>query len=458
MTWFRRSAKQVRSALFGDGLARNSTYLMLGTVTASGFGFLFWMLSAHLFPSGVVGVATSLVSAASLIAYFSLLGLGTALTRFLPSESDPGRQVGAGILVVCFAALSISAGYMVAIRVSSPTLAGTVTTPWLAGAFCILTAAMGVTLLLDSVFVAMRSAQYSFLLTGALQGLGKLMLPQALLFAGAFGLFASATLPALLTSAAGLVLLKRRFGVSSRPRSPRVALRHLLVFSGGSYLASVLNLVPMLVLPLIILDQEGSSAAAYFFAAFQMAQLLNAIPFATGASLLAEASRPLADVGTLASHAIRRTLLILCPAIALTVLLGYQLLRMFGESYAAHGYSALVLLAVGAVAVALNSWASSLLRVTRQLRAAVLSNAAYVVVIVGLPFIWHRPGVTCYAVAWGVGNLVSGVWAFLAYRAPKSARPGLGRHRDNTRQPSSREGALGADRSFRILRQKEESS
>ena len=47
---------------------------MLTSVTSGGFGFIFWILAAKLYPKEDVGVATALISAMSLIVLLSRFG------------------------------------------------------------------------------------------------------------------------------------------------------------------------------------------------------------------------------------------------------------------------------------------------------------------------------------------------------------------------------------------------
>ena len=68
-------------ALKGDHLVQNSFFIMLSTATMGGLGFLFWVLNAHLFNPAQIGIATTLISAAALISYLSLLGFNSTFIR-----------------------------------------------------------------------------------------------------------------------------------------------------------------------------------------------------------------------------------------------------------------------------------------------------------------------------------------------------------------------------------------
>jgi branched-subunit amino acid transport protein len=89
-------------------------------------------------------------------------------------------------------------------------------------------------------------------------------------------------------------------------------------------------------------------------------------------------------------------------------------LTLFGSTYAADARACLIVLAVSAIAVAFNTWSSFLLKVTRQLPAMNLSNLVYAAVTVVLAALGAPHGLVWIGVAWGVGNLVSGLVAIAA--------------------------------------------
>ena len=57
-----------------DPLYRISFFIMLTSISNAGFGFIFWMLAAKLYPKEDVGIATALISAMSLPVLLSRLG------------------------------------------------------------------------------------------------------------------------------------------------------------------------------------------------------------------------------------------------------------------------------------------------------------------------------------------------------------------------------------------------
>ncbi len=181
----------------------------------------------------------------------------------------------------------------------------------------------------------------------------------------------------------------------------------LLRFSAASYLANSLNLLPTLVLPLIVLDRLGPSAAAYYFVAFQISTLLYSAAYAVEQAFLAEGGQV---AGQLSAPLLRRSLRVLMalclPACALIMLAAPGLLLAFGAAYRQHGTLPLIVLAAAAPALAMNNWLQALLRLLGRLRALMLSAAVQAIAICGLAWILAPHGTTAVAAAWPACGLI----------------------------------------------------
>jgi polysaccharide pyruvyl transferase WcaK-like protein/O-antigen/teichoic acid export membrane protein len=394
-----------------DELLKNSGYLMLMSATMAGFGFAFWLLCSHLYSPEAIGIATSLISAASLISYVSLLGLNNTFVRFLPSSADRNGQINTGLAMVFGAGLLFSAVYVTLLPVIAPGLSF-VSARWpLALCFVTLTALSAMNLATDSVFVAFREARYNLIVDGIFQSLVKLALPLALIGLGAFGIYLATGAGAAVAVVLSLLLMIRRFHYRPGLTFNVDFVRRIRTFSGATYTAHLLNLSPILVLPIIVLSKLGAAAAGFFFIAFQLASLINAVAFAVSQSLFAEGSQVGANLQRLAVRsAIVVTSLITPIAFGLAVT-GRFFLQFFGRQYARNAASTLTLLSLAAVPVAVNAWSSTLLKVTKQLRALVVVNVVYALIICGGAWVAAHKGLTWVGGAWLLGNSVSAVLA-----------------------------------------------
>ena len=418
-----------RIRMKSDHLLYNSFYLALTTAAMGVFGFLFWLLNARLFSATQIGEATLLISATSLISWLSLLGFNNTFIRFLPTATDTDGQINTGLLLCCGAAIVLGTGYVLLLPVIAPKLTFIRDSPWYAIGFVVLTACSAVNLLTDSVFIARREARYNFLVDGILQSGTKLSLPLLLVGLGTFGIFASAGIAAGLAVVASLILMKRALGYHPSWRLKLGTLRTAVGFGAASYVSNLLNLLPLLVLPVIVLDALGAAAAGYYFIAFQMANLLYAVSYAVTESLLAEGSHAHTDLRHLSRRSARVLLVLVPPGALLLAVSSHWLLLLFGGGYSRHAAVTLGVLGLSALAVAVNVWASAMLKVTRQLHAMVVANVVYAGVIIGTAALLAPHGLMWVALAWLFGNLAAGAVGCVALaagrRRPAWDRPAL---------------------------------
>ncbi|MBI1375923.1 MAG: oligosaccharide flippase family protein [Frankiales bacterium] len=403
-------------------LMRNSFYLMATTAVSAAAGFVFWVEAARLYSPTEVGEASALLSAVSLFTYFSLLGFNSTLIRFLPSSADPGRLVGTALVVVALAGALIAVVGGLVLPRAAPDLRHVLDTSWRAPLFVLLTAGASVNLLTDSVFVARRRTEYNLLVDGVLMGVVRVALPVLLVAVGAFGIFLSHTLAATVAAVASIWLIQRRLGIRIHRGLSRDLIRETYRYSGGTYLAGALNLVPQLVLPLVVLRAFGPVDAALYFVAFQIANLINAIGFAVGQSTFAEGSHDSAHLRQLALTSARAIASLMVPAILVVSLVSGPVLSLFGPTYADSGRPLLIVLSVSALGVAFNSWSGVLLKITAQLGWLTAANAAFCVVALGLALMADEHELLWVACAWGLANVVGGLVGLLGVLAGRRAR------------------------------------
>jgi O-antigen/teichoic acid export membrane protein len=283
--------------------------------------------------------------------------------------------------------------------------------PYMAVAFMVFCAMAAVNQLTDSVFISARIPQYNLLVDGLIQGLSRLMMPIFLVGLGVFGIVGAMGGSYAVAVIASLVLMAWRLGFRLDFRTRGTRLREQASFSIANYLAALLNLAPLLVIPLIALQKLGAASAGYYFIAFQIANLLNAASHSIGEALFSEASYDAARAGEL----LRRSGLIMVAAIVpgagIAAAGSGLLLRLFGSGYELGARPLLVVLSVGSLAVAFNTWATCALRVGRRLRPLVLCNVLFAAVTIGFALTFASRGLVWLGWAWGAGNLASGVLA-----------------------------------------------
>ncbi|WP_037601356.1 lipopolysaccharide biosynthesis protein [Streptacidiphilus rugosus] len=424
----RPEKRRGRHARPPDQVYRSSFFMLTSTVVSAGLAFLFWVVVARYYSVDQVGLATPLVSATSLLSYLSLFGLNSTLVRFPAPEPSRNAQITQSLALVAGTACAATALYLIGLPWYGHRLLFVRDHLLTAVAFVGFCALAAVNLLTDSVFVSARVPQYNVLVDGVLQGVAKLGLPVVLVGFGAAGIIGATGGGYLVAVAASLLLMRRKLGFRADFRTRGTRLREQLGFSVASYTSSLLNLAPQMAVPLVVLQQLGSSAAAYYFVAFQMASLLNSVSFSVAEATFAEVSSDESRFGELLRRSGRIIAAVQIPAVVAVALGSGLLLRLFGADYARGAGSLLTVLACGALAVALNTWASFALKLTRQMKHLILSNVVYVVVTLGLAVYWAPRGLVMIGWAWGIGNLASGLYAAFALlgRRPLPAVAGPG--------------------------------
>jgi len=351
--------------LLGDSLFRNSAYLLVGTIELAAGGFLFWQVVAHLFSTADVGRASALVSASTLIANLALLGMNNSLIRFLHVWPDRATTANTGLVVVTGAAALGAAGFVAFSRWFAPEL-GLLRHPADAALFVLFTAALGASMLNDSVFIALRRSGY-IVSRNTVVVLLRLALPFACLAFGAFGIFTAYQAALVLALPVYLVVLRRRFGMSTRLRASRDRLAAMWRYSAGNYLATAILMLPTLAMPVLVAQRAGPHEAAYYYIAAMLASALTFVPQATTRSFFAEATHDIDRLRASLRKVIRLTTLAQTAILIALVVAGRFALSLFGPEYAA-AYPVLVVLAIGGALTSVGFVGSTLLMLTGRLR------------------------------------------------------------------------------------------
>jgi O-antigen/teichoic acid export membrane protein len=400
----RRKATARLRMLRTDDMVRNSLYLILSTGLTAGFGFVFWVIMARLFSSTDVGLASSLVTATSVISFLSLLGLNSTLIGRLPTASNRNTLITASFVLVGGFGAVLAALYVAVTPMVAPRLALVEHSPALAIGFVLLTAAAGVNALTDSVFIGSRKAIFCAVTDGGVGGPAKIVIGLLLVGTGAFGLFSAATAAFAISSLVSLALIATLLKWRPSFRSAASVLRPLLRVSVSNYTANTLNLLPTLIVPLLVLDRLGATNAAYYYVAFQVGTLLYSAAYAVGQALLSEGSHVGVNRRALLRRSRMALIVLTVPTCLALIGIARWVMAIFGTEYSRLGTGCLEMLAVSAIPVAAYSWAVNVLRLLDRFGYVMLSSAAYALGICGLAWLLAPRGLTVMATAWPLGS------------------------------------------------------
>jgi len=387
-----------------DPLFKNSIFIMLTSVSGAGFGFIFWMLAAKLYPAENVGIATALISSMALLVLLSRFGLDFSIIRFFPTH-DKSRIFSTSVIITTSFAAIFGAIFIAGVDIFSPEL-HLLKSPQNVALFLIALAASSVTALTGFLFVAIRRAGFLFLQDIVVGSRILFLIPLVAL--GAVGIFGAVGISVVLALVAALVLLVR-VGVRVQAVIDRGFMNDAFHFSAGNYLTSLFMTAPNMILPIMVLNTLGAEVAAYYYIAFAIAALLFMIPNSISMSLFVEGSHG-ESLKMIAMKSLIVIFSLLVPAAALLYICGGWLLGMVGVDYAAGGLEVLRAMVVASLFVGVNYVYFAIKRVQKDVKGIVVLSGLVSGLVVGFGYVFIvMYGVVGVGYAWLVGNGVGSV-------------------------------------------------
>jgi O-antigen/teichoic acid export membrane protein len=407
--------------IFSDALYRGSFTLLVNTVIMSAFGFAFWTLAAHAYPASTLGVFSGLTSGVSLLATVAGLGLPITIMRHVADSKNPRAL----FLVTMIAIATVgTAVCLVTILSLGTDLPAALHLQQRGSMMLLVTTLVGFTAIsstIDSGLVAIRSS-HTVLIKNLIGSFAKVA---ALLLLASFrssGLLISYSIGLVLsTLISGTALGSQLEGGSAGLRSFHV-LRNHLSFTSGTYIATIMGMLPLTVVPLEVLVVRGATETARFAVAFLIAGFLNLIPSTVAQVLFAETSRKGVSLGRQLSKAIRGVYGLLIPALLITLAGAPLLLRLFGSQYSIAATGCLRVLALSTLFTGGTYLVDSLLIARDRTAAYVFMNAANAVLVLGWVGILLPRGLTAAAGGWALGQGMSLVLGLLTLTVGRSGK------------------------------------
>jgi O-antigen/teichoic acid export membrane protein len=395
----------------GESLVRNAAFLgtnvVIGTVT--GLGTL--TLLTRLYPVQAIGLSAAALSATGLITSISQLGLNYSLVRFLPKTPRRADMINSALTATLLVALVSGVVFLALPSTVKLYALGGLT---FVALFLFSTGMVTGSAQLQNVFVADRSAG-KIVRANIFNSVARLATPAAFLFAGVAGAYiAQGVVPPAVEFIVLAVMLARR-GHRFRPLLSVSATRELRRFSAGTYIASLIGGLPIIVLPLIILSRFGPSQSAYWYAAIAGASVLFSLPGSVSQALLAEAAHQPGERRALIRRSATLIVAVMMPVLATAYLAAPFGLALLGHHYEAQALATLRLLIIAAAMSSVNYITGTILYLAKKAFAIAAINTVDAIVVLGLAVTWAN-NTEDVARAWVVGEVVN-VALFLVFAA-----------------------------------------
>ncbi len=355
-----------------DSLVLNTYLLVLMRVLQTGFGFLFWIVAARAMPPDQVGLASGAVAASTLLAGIAHMGMTYGLVKYLPLSSDPNRLLNTSITIAglagVIAALVFLAGLgwwsseLLPLRSSLPNALN----------FVILVVTSTLAILLHAAFLALHGLKYSLLRQVGHAVLSLALLPILLQFLHGYSAAITANV------AAWIAVTYLSFSQFLPATRPGYRFRPSLHFPpGGSFgkysttnfVGDQIQRAPEAMLPLVVIQEFGRSAGAYFFIVWTIGRGTASFATAVADSFFAEGAHRPGLEGIYGRRAAKIGFLLSASLALATFAAGPYVLALYGRSYMEHGISLLNYVVLAGVPGVFLAILVSFLRLRERLRA-----------------------------------------------------------------------------------------
>ncbi|HEX8075834.1 MAG TPA: lipopolysaccharide biosynthesis protein [Thermoleophilaceae bacterium] len=407
----------IRSAMPGRSLLRNSAYIMATTGINSALGYVFWIVVARTYATDEVGVASALIAAMSLLAAIANLGTSAALVQRLPTrraDADWSRTTTASLATGTVAGLAFGlVGALVLPELSSH-LDAVGSQAAYALLFTVGVALWSLSVTSDYLFIAERRTENMFV-RNLVFGLAKLAAVVAIAQAGdesALGIFGSWIAGCALALTVAFVVLVPRLGRRYRPTLSGVGseIRGMGTSYAGNYVISIGNQLGVFLLPVLVVSRLSATDNAYFYVAWVLGGAFFVISSAIGSALFAEGANDPPTLDQQSRSSVRITAALLGPMMLFFFVAAGWLLGLFGQAYADHAQTLLILLTASAVPDAITNLYVARLRAQGRLAFPAAMTMGMAAITVTTAWILLPPmGLAGAGVAWLAGQCTGSV-------------------------------------------------
>jgi O-antigen/teichoic acid export membrane protein len=421
-------------------LYRNSMYIMAALICDTALGYGFWAIVARTATGSSASDSSLVISVMSATAHLTTAGIGLALVVLLTGEPAEPRWSATVIRYALIAAAIAGAGAaaILALPAASDRFA-VLWQPCIAAGLLVGTPVYAVAAMTDYAFVSLRRSDGMLWRNIAFSAMkiGALLICASAGVVGVVAVTGTWTAAAALSIAIAAAQL-HRWKPDARPRLRRtqLPLRPAISVAARQHASTLGGTITPLVVPVLIAAHARPGTYAHFFVPWTAGEAIFIIPTAIATSTLAEVTGDPARTRGLVRRAVSLSAALSTAFLALTILLGPQLLAAFGRSYVTAGSGLLTVMAASAIPGSITSVAVAVWRATdRALTATAFEFGVAMSVCALVAVLAPRAGFISAGIALGVvrttaAATVTVACAWAAVRHRHGEQSGDGAERD----------------------------
>lgn len=385
--------------MWESSLKRNALYLMINSISASAFGFIFWIIIARYYSSVYgeleadvyIGLAITVISTVSLLSLIASLGFEIGLIRYLP-QSKPSRfksMVNSCFSVTIILSIILGSIFLLGLPFWAPDLIFLLDSPLWIISVLLFVAIWTISGLLTNIFVAARGAKYVLIKDSIIIGILKIIFAILLVSFASVGIFSSFIIATLFSFIIGIFffLPKLQPGYSFGFSINKKLISEIFSFSFSNHIATLLSATPVLLFPLLITNILSASNTAYFFIALAISGMISKASLSVATSLFAEGSRNEGKFLTDLKSSMAFSFTLLIPLIIIIIIFGEDILSLFGSGYSDNGYATLQLLSLSAIPITINTFYITMKRIQKKTNVIIMINAFIAISLLSLGYI-----------------------------------------------------------------------
>jgi len=404
-------------------LARGSSYLLLGDVTSSIVGAIFWILLAKIIDAQHIGTSMVVVALITTLVSFIGSGMQQALAKYI-AEYNANKEYAKTKRV-------IRLGLIVSLVISSVVsvilflLADSIGLVYSSGeGIALLIALASITYIpsnaiiasLSPIYTAYHKAQYVLLLTIIFQA-SRLAVALVLYELGALAIITSFSIASMISAILGYIVMlrinnhKEQMRTKYNNNDDKISVKSILTFSGFNYIAAGMRTLRNQI-GVLTIGTFNIEASAFYGVSSLIASVIGYVMLSIAGVLLPTASEELAKgnkdgVKKLFSVALRIALVLNGFLVLILLIEPNYILGLISRSYT-EASEALRILVVAYLINSTGMIISSLLNAINKAREiAVREGIASLAIIALTPFLISFMGIEGAAYALLIGSLVN---------------------------------------------------
>lgn len=373
-------------------LYRNAYLMMLNTALTSVLGFGYWIVAGNVYTAAQVGLSSAMIQAMVLLSNIAQLNGAQILMRYAPAAGRTTRRLITLTLVIpALASILVSALVLtVAHYVVSDTNVLHMGLP-LAAWFVVSVMTWSLFNLQDAAFIGLRRVEWVPIGNGSF-GIVKILLlfPFVGVFAS-YGIFISWTLPVLLSLFPLQWLLYKRFiprhEAEATGEEEPIKRDAVVRFVAWDYFGWMFAQAAGTIVPLLVISVLGKEANAYFYMPQIIATAVDLFVVNLMTSLVVEASRDLNAIAHFSRLIVKRTVIIVLPAVIFVIVAAPLMFAVLPGGYGDEGTTVLRLLALATIPRVVIALSNSLSRLDQKTHQVTIVQAVHAFLIIGLALV-----------------------------------------------------------------------